>query len=208
MLDPLAQRLRAAGRTAIVLALPDNAFGDLRGQQQVLAAQVQAELAKGARSVDLVGYSAGGLVAGLYAEADAAHVRRVVTLGSPLHGTNVAALAASYLPSACPSACQQMVPGSDLLRQLDAANPAARGVFWFSVWTKTDGAVTPPESAVLPGAVNVELQSVCADSAVDHVQLPSDPLAMGLAVQALGTGAAPSPTASDCAALRASGATH
>jgi triacylglycerol lipase len=206
MLAPLATALRKAGRTTVVLALPDHAMGDIRAQEQVLAAKVSAELASAhASSVDLVGYSAGGLVAGLFTIDHAAQVRRVVTLGSPLHGTNVAGLAANYAPSACPSACRQMVPGSALLAAFDAANPAARGVPWLSMWTAQDGVVEPVTSAQLPGAVNVKLQSVCPDDRSDHIQLPSDPLAIGLTVQALRGDTIASPSASDCAALRALG---
>jgi triacylglycerol lipase len=207
MLDRLAVRLRNAGRTAITLALPNDATGDLRGQEQVLAAQVSAELRKGAASVDLVGYSAGGIVVALFVQADPSHVRRVVTLGSPLHGTRLAGLAAGLVPSACPIACEQMVPGSALLNSLDPALPAHTGVPWLAVWTVHDQVVTPPDSARLDGARNVELQGVCADDAATHVSLPDDPLADGLTLQAVDTSVPPlaSPAASDCAALRALG---
>jgi len=205
MLDPLALQLRKAGRTTIVLDLPNAATGDLRGQEKVLAAQVSAELKKGAPSVDLVGYSAGGIVVALYVEADPSHVRRVVTLGSPLHGTRVAGLAAGLVPSACPTACEQMVPGSPLLASLASASPDMTGVPWLSMWTSHDEVVLPPDSARFTGARNVELQTICADDAAGHTTLPADPLAIGLTVQTLGTSPLPLPTpaASQCAALRA-----
>jgi triacylglycerol esterase/lipase EstA (alpha/beta hydrolase family) len=205
MLDPLASRLRKAGRTAIVLDLPNAATGDLRGQEQVLAAQVSAQLQKGATSVDLVGYSAGGIVVALYVEADPSHVRRVVTLGSPLHGTRVAGLAAGLVPSACPTACEQMVPGSPLLASLADASPDKTGVPWLSMWTSHDEVVLPADSARFTGARNVELQTICADDATGHTTLPADPLAIGLTVQTLDTSPLPLPTppASECAALRA-----
>ncbi len=207
MLDPLAAALRKAGRTTITLDLPDNATGDLRGQAQVLGAQVSAELKGGAASVDLVGYSAGGIVVALYAQSDPSHVRRVVTLGAPLHGTRIAGLAEGLLPSACPTACAQMAPGSSLLSSLSAAAPARTGVPWLSMWTSHDEVVVPATSAQFDGARNVELQSICPDDAARHTTLPADPLAIGLTASALDSWPLPFPTpaASSCASLRALG---
>ena len=76
---------------------------------------------------------------------------------------------------------------------------------WLSVWTRDDQTVTPPDSARLAGAVNVAVQDVCADSRLQHGQLPSDPLVIGLVLRALGTGELMTPGPSDCAALRDAG---
>ena len=204
MLNKLVSALRHAGRTAITVNLPDAATGDLRGQEKVLAARIDAELARGASSVDLIGYSAGGVVVALFAASDPSHVRRAVTLGSPLHGTRLAGLAAGLLASACPTACQQLVPGSPLLASLES--PDATGIPWLSVWTADDEVVTPANSARLTGARNVELQNVCADDAATHVSLPNDPLAIGLTLQALSAKLPiPSPSPSDCERLRTLG---
>lgn len=207
MLEPVAAALRKAGRTTITLDLPDDATGDLRGQAQVLGAQVAAALKAGAKSVDLVGYSAGGIVVALYAQSDPSHVRRVVTLGSPLHGTRIVTLAEGLAPSACPTACEQMAPGSPLLASLAGATPARTGVPWLSMWTSHDEVVVPATSAKSDGARNVELQSICPDDAAGHVTLPADPLAIGLTATALDSWPVPFPTpaASSCAALRAAG---
>jgi triacylglycerol lipase len=205
MLDGLAARLRKAGRTASVLALPDDATGDLRGQADVLAASVSLDLKKGAPSVDLVGYSAGGIVAALFVAQHPTEVRRVVSIGSPLHGTALAGLAARLLPSQCPVACQQMAPDNPLLVTLSAADPARTGVPWTSMWTTRDEVVSPPESARFNDATNLVLQDVCADDASTHTTLPADPLVAGLTVRALGVRTVASPSASDCSALRALG---
>jgi triacylglycerol esterase/lipase EstA (alpha/beta hydrolase family) len=206
MLDSLAARLRHADRRVIVLQLPDAGTGDLRGQESVLADRVDTELARGADSVDLVGYSAGGIVVALFAASHPSQVRRIVTLGSPLHGTRLAGLAADLLPSACTPACQQMAPGSPLIASLESASPDVTGVPWLSVWTTHDEIVTPPSSARFEGARNIELQAVCADDAATHISLPSDPLAIGLTVRALSTGLPlPTPSPAGCTPLRALG---
>jgi triacylglycerol esterase/lipase EstA (alpha/beta hydrolase family) len=205
MLIGLAKVLEKSGRTTVVLALPDDATGDLHGQEQVLAAQVTKLMSAGAASVDLVGYSAGGIVAALFVADQPSKVRRVVTIGAPLHGTGLAGLAAGFIPSACPTACQQMVPGSALVKSLSAASPNVTGVPWLSMWTSLDEVVTPADSARFDGADNVELQSVCADDAATHTTLPDDPLVDGLTVKALNSSGLPLPSfsAGDCSGLRA-----
>ncbi|WP_164860642.1 alpha/beta fold hydrolase [Rhodococcus sp. X156] len=202
-LQNLAVKLRASGREAEVVALPGEGTGDLTEQARVLDAAARAALQRtGAESVDVVGYSAGGVVARVWlSDLGGADVtRRLVTLGSPHHGTNLAALAGGLLPSLCPTACQQLDPDSDLLRRLNASAPAGPSVV--SVWTTADRVVTPPSSAELDGALNLTVQSVCSDSAVAHDALPTDPVSSGIVLLQLDPGPPRTLGATDCAALR------
>jgi hypothetical protein len=205
-LDVLAARIRATGRQAVVVQLPDGGVGDLTQQAGVLDGYVAKALG-GAPSVDLIGYSAGGVVVRLWVEEHdgSAKARRVITLGSPFHGTTVAAAgaAAGAGTGACPAACQQLVPGSSLLTQLEAAAPVAGHPPWLSVWTQDDQTVDPPTSAELPEAVDVPVQSVCPGEQVSHSQLPTDSAVTGLVLRALGTAPLAAPAASQCSALRA-----
>jgi triacylglycerol esterase/lipase EstA (alpha/beta hydrolase family) len=187
--------------------LPGDGTGDLIAQVAVLSSAVDKALSAGAPSVDLVGYSAGGVVVGLWLARDqgARKARRVVTLGSPLHGAAVAGVGAALLPDACPQACRQLAPGSSLLAELDRAAVGSR-VPWLSVWTTQDQTVQPPDSARLAGAVDVPVQTVCPDEVVGHGDLPTDPAVTGLVLRALGTAPIAAPGPSDCAALRAEGA--
>jgi triacylglycerol lipase len=205
-LRTLQGALRAAGRTVEAVPVVGAGTGDLRTQAQELDRAARAALAAGAPSVDVVGYSAGGVVARVWA-ADlegTARARRIVTLGSPHHGTDLASAGASVAAAACPEACRQLAVGSELLTSLPDA-PA--GPEWVSLWTSSDEVVTPPDSAVLSGAVDVELQAVCADARTSHGELTKDPLVVGLVARALAVAplAAPPPPG-DCAALRAAGA--
>lgn len=203
-LRTLAARLRASGREAEVLTLPGDGTGDLVAQAAVLAERAARAVADGAPSVDVVGYSAGGVVARVWAAGDdAARVaRRVVTLGSPLHGARLAAAGGALVPGACPVACQQLTPGSALLRELDGEPPRPP---WMSIWTEDDQTVRPPDSARLDGAVNVALQQLCPGTRVQHDELPADPLVVGLVLRALGGDELSRPRPQDCAALRAQG---
>ena len=197
-LDELAARIRqATGRTAEVLTLAGDGTGDLVEQAAVLAAAVEKAYEQGAPSVDVVGYSAGGVVARLWVsrEGGAHQARRVVTLGAPMHGTGLATAGGALVPGACPAACVQLAPGSSLLREL-AKEPIPPTLPWLSIWTDRDETVTPPDSARLDGAVNVALQQVCPGNQAAHGDLPTDPAVTELVLQALGTGPLEVPT--DC----------
>ena len=200
----LAARLEASGHHAQVLTLEGDGTGDLLAQVAVLNRAAQDALDAGAPSVDVIGYSAGGVVARLWVAGDGAGItRRVVTLGAPLHGARIAALGGALVPGACPVACRQLTPGSALLTGVATA-PVS--VPWLSVWTEDDETVQPPESARLTGAVNVPVQQVCADAHPAHSQLPGDPLVTGLVLRALGPGPLVAPGNGDCQTLRAEGA--
>jgi len=194
-LSRLAARLGTEGRTAEVLTLPGDGTGDLLTQAGALDEAIRHALRAGSPSVDLIGYSAGGVVVRLWADRyDGAEVaRRVVTLGSPLHGARIAGVGAALAPDACPRACRELVPGSDLLRGIDG--PVPEGLPWLSVWTADDETVQPPDSARLDGAVNVPLQSVCPSARVAHGDLPTDPAVTALVLRALGTAPLTAPTA-------------
>lgn len=202
-LNVLADRLRDAGRDATVIELPGDGTGDLREQAAVLADAVEAALDRsGAPSVDVVGYSAGGLVARLWvAELGGDELaRRVVTLGSPHHGTQLAGLAEDLAPGACP-ACTQLAPDSDLLRELNAGDETPDGPEFISIWTTLDETVTPPDSARLDGALAITVQSVCADSLVSHSALVTDPVVAAIVVEQLATTPPVELSAQDCARL-------
>jgi triacylglycerol lipase len=200
----LAERLRADGRRAVIVDLPSGGTGDLVTQAATVDDTVRGLLDEGAPSVDVVGYSAGGVATRVYLDRGrtAPAVRRVVTLGSPLRGAELAAAGGALVPGACPRACQQLAPGSALLTGLATA-PA--GLPWLSLWTADDETVTPPDSAELPGTDAVRLQDVCSDATITHSRLPSDPLSVGLVLRALGTGPLPTADAGECDVLRAEG---
>jgi triacylglycerol lipase len=204
-MDALAARLRAAGRRVVAVSLPDQGTGDLRVSARALAGAVDRT---GAARVDLVGFSAGGIVARLWLaeEAGALRARRVVLLGAPNHGTELAGAAAGLDPGLCDGACAQLAPGSALLAELNRGDETPPGSQVFSIWTALDRTVTPPATAVLEGAANIRVQDVCASSQVDHGGLVTDPLPLGLTLGALEGTLPEAPGAGDCARLRATGA--
>ncbi len=197
----LASALREQGRDVTVVRLPDRARGDLGDQADALGDAVDTALDRtGQTSVDLVGYSAGGVVARLWVTREGpARVRRLVTLASPHHGTQLAAIGTLF-SGACPTACQQLVTDSPVLDQL-AAEGLPVGPGYLSLWTTADDVVVPPTSAVLEGVASPSVQSVCAGDPVRHSGFPSDPVVVAMVGEALGVGPVPSWTTADCERL-------
>jgi pimeloyl-ACP methyl ester carboxylesterase len=204
-LDKLAERIRGTGRTATVVALAGDGTGDLTVQARALDGYVNQAISAGSGPVTVIGYSAGGVVAWLwYADyGGASRVGEIITLGSPLHGARIAAVGTGFDPGECPVACQQLAPGSALLTQLQQSAQARPP--WLSLWSTDDQTVQPPDSARLPGAVNVPLQSVCPGADIQHSQLPTAPLVVGLVLRALASNRVTAPPPGDCAAMRSLG---
>ncbi|TFV69181.1 lipase [Blastococcus sp. CT_GayMR20] len=173
-LQDLADRLIDEGRDATVVDFPDRNTGDLTASADVLGEAVDDALARtGEDSVDVVGYSAGGIVTRLWlAEGGAAVARRVVTLGSPHHGSTTADYGTAIDDPSCTLACRQMATDSDVITRLNAEAEVPAGVSFVSIWTTQDETVTPPDSARLEGALNMTVQSVCPDARVTHEDLP------------------------------------
>jgi len=204
-LDQLATRIRGTGRTAIVVPLAGNGTGDLTVQARVLDGYVNQAIGAGSGPVTVIGYSAGGVVAWLWDVDYGGRGRagKVITLGSPLHGARVAAVGTAYDPGECPVACQQLAPGSALLTQLQQSAQARPP--WLSMWSTDDQTVQPPDSARLAGAVNVALQSVCPSVDIQHSQLPTAPLVVGLVLRALPGSGVTAPAPGSCASLQSLG---
>ncbi len=204
-LDQLATRIRVTGRTAVVVPLAGDGTGDLTVQAHVLDGYVNRAIGAGSGPVTVIGYSAGGVVAWLWVVdyGGQGRVGKIITLGSPLHGARIAAVGAAFDPGECPVACQQLAPGSVLLAQLQRSDQARPP--WLSLWSTDDQTVQPPDSARLAGAVNVPLQSVCPGADIQHSQLPTAPLVVGLVLRALEGRGVTTPAAGGCASLEALG---
>ncbi len=130
-------------------------IGDGHGDLSAYGVQVSqlaaALVADGAQGVDLVGYSAGGLIARAAVEADPALIGRVATIASPHHGTAIAGLGAMFADdSSCPLACRQMAPESEFLAMLHEPGDPRRWLSAFTPRTRLSGPLTPASWTVPP----------------------------------------------------------
>jgi len=106
--------------------------------------------ATGARQVVIVGHSMGGLVARAYLRRyGGAKVRRLITLGTPHHGS----MHAYMFPGV---ALSQLRPRNAWLSELGTSGADAMPPI-VSLWSWHDSMVAPQTSSVLDGANNVAL---------------------------------------------------
>ncbi len=99
----------------------------------------------GVDRVDLVVHSFGGLVSRYYIQelGGTDHVRNLVTIATPHHGTYVAYLGPG-------DSALQMRPKSDFLQRLNGKGFAYSPVKYTSIWSNLDEIVIPPKNAIMP----------------------------------------------------------
>lgn len=164
---PLSAHLRAAGIShyGIDLEPPGASIDDF--VPQVAAAVERLRTAANSARVIIVAHSMGGLVARAYVRQHGhSHIARVITLGTPHHGTALA----DFGPG---SNAAQMRRGSAWLGSLAAYENTAeanlqRNLFC-SIYSVHDNIVAPQNSSVLPGARNLVF------GAIGHVALGRHP---------------------------------
>ena len=189
-LEVLADALRAQGREVTLVDLPGDNTGDLDRQARELEKAAILTLHRtGARSVDVVGYSAGGVVARLWVRehGGGSLARRVVTLGSPHHGTDLAGLGGDLAPDSCPEACRQLQPDSELLRRLNAGDETPAGP---ALGVDLDDRRPDRRPAGVLASSTVRWASPCSRCArapvVSHGELPQRPIVVAAVTRELG----------------------
>ena len=141
--------------------------GDIDGYvPQVQRAALQLCAQAGAPQLAIVAHSMGGLVARAWMrDHGTASVARVITLGTPHHGTCLASFgigrnAAQMRRAGCAEGLE-----SPWLRALAASESAAARALVTSIYTHHDNIIAPQTSSILEGARNI------AFGGVGHVAL-------------------------------------
>jgi pimeloyl-ACP methyl ester carboxylesterase len=145
-------------------------LGQIDGYVPAVRAALEALCAAtGARQAIIVGHSMGGLVARAYLRAHgAARVARVITLGTPHHGTRLADFGPGLNAAQMRRTDDAVAPESAWLRTLAASENAATRALFTSFYSHHDNIVAPQDSSVLEGARNR------AFGGVGHVALGRD----------------------------------
>jgi pimeloyl-ACP methyl ester carboxylesterase len=156
--------------------------GDIDGYVPLVQRAVEDLCAAaGADKVAIVAHSMGGLVARAWMRAHGTgRVARVITLGTPHHGTALARFGLGQNAF-------QMRPGSAWLHALAASEDGAVRALVTSLYTHHDNIVAPQESSRLEGARNLEF------GGVGHVALGANPRVLKAVMQELAALASRSP---------------
>lgn len=175
---PWLPELRARGHAYVALTL-EPAFGSIDDYVAAIdAAMRQVQAATGLPPV-LIGHSMGGLAARAWlrtlAQPPAQRVHRILTLGTPHHGTWPARF--SHTTNG-----MQMRLDSPWLQALAASEGAAQRALFSCWYSDCDNIVYPTRSATLDGADNHLLQGL------GHVHMVYAPQVRAACWQALQTG--------------------
>lgn len=199
----LVPALRAAGRCVYGLNYGDGGIAAVTSSAGQAAALVTAVLTDtGARSVDVVAYSQGGLVlrTALRLNGLADKVSTAVLIAPSWNGTT-SRVASSAPASLCP-ACADQVASSALLRRLSTGGDLDGSVRYAEISTNSDIVVTPVSSQVPAGPPDrvrsVVVENVCPALVTDHIQLPAVRGVVNWAVAALDTDGRPPDSALTC----------
>jgi len=179
---PLLRRLEPLGVGPIFVPTCDAMTAPIEAYADELHGHVERIVsATGQPRVVLVGHSMGGLVARSYlVRHGTRRVERLVTLGSPHHGTVLAYLGMG-------KNAREMEPGSEFLERLekDEARAGVR-VEALSIYSRHDNMVFPQATSRLAGA------RLLAISGVGHIAMLRSPLLLGaLLAELRAAGAAP-----------------
>jgi triacylglycerol esterase/lipase EstA (alpha/beta hydrolase family) len=159
--DHLTPLLDAAGISHATLDLEPITCGidDYAGPVERAVESLCA--ATGAPKLVIVAHSMGGLVARAWLRKHgAARLARVITLGTPHHGTCLASFgvgrnAAQMRRAGCPEGLE-----SEWLRDLAAGESAATRALLTSIYTHHDNIISPQTSSFLAGAHNIPMGGV------------------------------------------------
>lgn len=183
----LSPKLKDEGYCVFALNYGGNAMGPIAESAAELKSFVGAVMgATGARQVDLVGHSQGGMMPRYYIKnlGGATKVDDLVGIVPSNHGTESSSAPEAEAPAefentACP-ACDEQQAGSEFLTELNAKDETPAGPHYTVVTTKYDEVVRPYTSAFLAGSArevtNVTLQDHCPLDPIEHDQAPNDPV--------------------------------
>jgi triacylglycerol lipase len=181
--------LNHAGFDVCTVDLPYRGTGDMQTSAEYVVDAVRHMRDHYHSKVDVLGWSAGPLVARWaikYWPDVRDSVDDMVGLGAAYHGTADANLRCAV--GSCPPAIWQLSLGSNFVKALNAGDETPGNVSYTSVYSLTDELVTPqlPQSVSAQGggATNVPIQSICPLRVVDHVQALADAVAYAVVVDA------------------------
>lgn len=159
--------------------------------------------ATGARQVDLVGHSQGGMMPRYYMGflGGAKYVHQLVGIAPSNHGTEGVILpppdlvpTPDYTAAGC-AACADQQAGSPFMQELNSIGDTVAGPSYTVISTIHDEVVIPYNSQFLNGSArqvtNITIQDKCPADVFEHDQTPNDPVVHQFVANALGQASGP-----------------
>ncbi|MDE8588296.1 esterase/lipase family protein [Arthrobacter sp. NQ4] len=159
--------------------------------------------ATGAKQVDLVGHSQGGMMPRYYMGflGGAKYVHQLVGIAPSNHGTEGVILpppdlvpTPDYTAAGC-AACADQQAGSPFMKELNAIGDTVAGPAYTVISTTHDEVVIPYNSQFLSGSArqvtNITIQDKCPADVIEHDQTPNDPVVHQLVANALAQASGP-----------------
>ena len=171
---------------------------------QELAPFVDAVLAStGARKVNLVGHSQGGMMPRYYMGflGGAKNVNQLIGIAPSNHGTEGVILPPpellgdpDFAALGC-AACADQQAGSPFMQELNSIGDTVAGPSYTVISTVYDEVVIPYNSQFLAGparqVTNITIQDKCPADVFEHDQTPNDPVVHQFVAHALGRASGP-----------------
>jgi triacylglycerol lipase len=173
------------GFDVCTVRLPELALTDIQTSTEYVVHAIRTMAAQSGRQVDVIGYSQGGLEprwAVKWWPDVLAAVDDLVTFGAPHHGNEKAN--DECVDGSCDASIWQQRQGSNFISKLNSDDETPGPADYTSIYSQSDGQVTPVETAVLEGASNIPVQVVCNRQVV-HQMLPIDAAVFAIALDAL-----------------------
>ena len=159
--------------------------------------------ATGAKQVDLVGHSQGGMMPRYYMGflGGAKYVHQLVGIAPSNHGTEgLIVPPPTFVPdpdfagAGC-AACADQQAGSPFMQKLNSIGDTVSGPSYTVISTVYDEVVIPYNSQFLSGTArrvtNITIQDKCPADVFEHDQTPNDPVVHQIVAHALGKASGP-----------------
>ena len=178
--------LPTMGWAACTVTLPQTGAGDIQTNTQYVVWAIRTLAQQSGRPIAMMGHSQGGLEArwALKWWPDTrADVDKVITLAAPNYGALYPNQHCTA-PDSCAGSLWQMRSDSKFLGALNK-DTSTYGIAWTAISTTADKVFVLPAEARMPGASNIEVQSLCPNDQISHQGLAYDGPTSGIVLDAL-----------------------
>jgi triacylglycerol lipase len=178
--------LPTLGYDVCTVALPRKALVDIQLSSEYVVYAIRKIASRSHRKVDVMGHSQGTIQprwALRWWPDIRARVDDYISLAGPHHG--ITALDYGCSSGWCIAPAWQLRRRARFVAALNSSTETPKGPSYTSIYSQSDAAIQPTETARLAGASNILIQSICPNRYVDHAGLLGDAVVYALVLHAL-----------------------